>query len=193
MTRLIIKISMTNNYPICSRNSAQVIHQASSTHTGTWTRSNSAHCLRQGYQNWLSRYSFEWFITLTFQFPDTSEYKGRKMMANLVSKTEECMFGLRMGQTPHQKLSMAVFEERNHSCGLHYHCMVQPPTDLGCLQTSADLPKLIYLNWKKLGGGVQFNCQPIHNQNGVVSLLSYLTKQIRINRDCVHLNWFEKR
>lgn len=155
---------------------------------------NSTKTRRESYCNWLSLCPFEWFITLTFKYEDTTEQAGRDKLRKLVRRTERELFGKhRAGRTIHHKLSMVVFEERNLSDGLHYHCLVQPPTLLGCLNTSAEYPLVIRSQWIAVGGGFQFDSKPIATKRDIIGFVGYGTKDMFMNTDCVNLTWFQQR
>lgn len=150
--------------------------------------------LRNSYIEWISEYNFEWFITLTFRYTDITEREAFSKLTSCVHRFERALYGKhRARKTVKQCLSMVVFIERNYKDGFHFHCLVQPPIDLGKCTVTKYIPLLRKI-WEEIGGSWrQFDCKNIATPSDVYRLVDYSTKQILKNNDCVILTWFKKR
>ena len=128
----------------------------------------------------------DYFITLTFRDIDVSEHFSKDSISKFLNMVNREIFG----RHSNEKMNIMVIQEKNSSCGIHYHLLACDPAKRSKRMQISSLRDIFKSKWAKIKyGGFhdldELNDQwfkKIHDLDGVVK---YVTKTVKSDTDPV--------
>jgi hypothetical protein len=142
--------------------------------------------LREKCKEYIKRLNPDNFITLTFRENGVSENFAKNTLLKFLNMVNREIFG----RYSNEKINIMVVQEKNESCGIHYHLLVCDPSDRTKRMEARNLRDICRDKWKKLRNAGFHDFDKLNDQwykeiDDVDGMSDYVTKTIKSNTDPV--------